>query len=36
MEIFGLYTESLEGTNSHKVDHRVTFGMSYGTGHGQY
>jgi hypothetical protein len=36
VEIFGLYTESLEGRNSHKVDHRFTFGMSYGTGHGQY
>ena len=36
VEVFGLYTESLEGRNSHKVDHRFTFGMSYGTGHGQY
>ena len=33
IELFGLYTESIAGWNSHKVDQRVTLGMSYGTGH---
>jgi hypothetical protein len=33
MELFGLYTQSIAGWNSHKVDQRVTLGMSYGTGH---
>jgi hypothetical protein len=36
MQIFGLYTESIEGQNSHKVDHRMTFGVSYGTAFGRY
>jgi hypothetical protein len=36
IQIFGLYTESIEGRNSHKVDHRVTLGVSYGTGFGRY
>lgn len=34
MGIFGLYTQSIEGKNAHKVDHRVIVGLSYGTGHG--
>lgn len=27
-----LYMEANEGTNAHKLDHRVSFGMSYGVG----
>ncbi|MGH8250561.1 MAG: hypothetical protein ACREVI_07665 [Steroidobacteraceae bacterium] len=34
LQFYGLYMESIDGRNSHKVDHRVSFGMSYGTGHG--
>jgi hypothetical protein len=36
MEIFGLYTESIEGWNSHKVDQRVTLGMTYGSSHARH
>jgi len=36
MGFFGLYTQSIEGKNSHKVDHRLTVGMSYGIGLGTY
>ena len=32
MSVFGLYLQSFEGTNAHKVDHHVSLGMSYGTG----
>lgn len=35
VQLYGLYMQSIEGKNSHKVDHRVSFGMSYGTGHGR-
>ena len=34
--VFGLYTESIAGWNSHKVDQRVTMGMSYGIGRARY
>jgi hypothetical protein len=34
IELFGFYMHSLEGRNSHKVDHRVSIGMTYGAGHG--
>lgn len=33
IELFGLYTHTIDGRNTHKVDHRVTLGISYGTGH---
>jgi len=36
VEFFGLYTESLAGWNSHKVDQRVTLGVSYGTSHARH
>ena len=32
MSIYGLYMEAIEGTNAHKVDHRVILGFSYGVG----
>ncbi len=32
MSIYGLYMESIEGTNAHKVDHRMIIGFSYGIG----
>jgi hypothetical protein len=32
MSVYGLYMEAVEGTNSHKVDHRVSVGFSYGVG----
>ena len=30
--VYGLYMRSIEGTNAHKVDHRVSLGMSYSVG----
>jgi len=33
MSIYGLYMEANEGTNAHKLDHRMSIGMSYGVGH---
>ncbi len=32
MSVYGLYMETIEGTNAHKVDHRFTLGFSYGVG----
>jgi len=32
MSVYGLYMESIEGTNAHKVDHRMIIGFSYGVG----
>lgn len=32
VSLYGLYMQSIEGTNAHKVDHRVSFGMSYDVG----
>jgi hypothetical protein len=32
ISLYGLYMQSLEGENAHKVDHRVSVGMSYGLG----
>lgn len=32
MSFYGLYMQSIEGENSHKVDHRVSVGMSYSLG----
>ena len=32
MSFYGLYMQSIEGSNAHKVDHRTTIGMSYGVG----
>ena len=32
MSVYGLYMEANEGTNAHKLEHRVSFGMSYGVG----
>ncbi|MEX2151349.1 MAG: hypothetical protein WD793_14145 [Steroidobacteraceae bacterium] len=30
MSLYGLYLQSIEGTNAHKVHHRVSLGVSYG------
>ncbi len=32
MSAYGLYMQSIEGTNGHKVDHRISVGISYGVG----
>jgi len=32
MSVYGLYMEGIEGSNAHKVDHRVSVGFSYGVG----
>ena len=32
MSVYGLYMESIEGSNAHKVDHRVSIGFGYGVG----
>jgi hypothetical protein len=32
MNFYGLYLQSVDGSNAHKVDHRVSIGMSYGVG----
>jgi hypothetical protein len=32
MNLYGLYLQSIDGTNAHKVDHRVSIGMGYGLG----
>jgi len=32
VSVYGLYMQSIEGTNAHKVDHRVSLGMSYSVG----
>jgi len=32
MSVFALYMEGIEGTNAHKVEHRVTLGFSFGVG----
>jgi hypothetical protein len=32
MSAYGLYMESIEGSNGHKVEHRFTLGFSYGVG----
>lgn len=32
MSFYGLYMQSVEGENAHKVDHRVSLGLSYGLG----
>jgi len=32
MTVYGLYMQSLEGENAHKVDHRVSLGVSYSPG----
>lgn len=32
MNLYGLYMQAIEGENAHKVDHRVSVGMSYGLG----
>ncbi len=32
LSVYGLYLQSVDGTNAHKVDHHVSLGMSYGTG----
>jgi hypothetical protein len=32
MSVYGLYMEAIEGTNAHKVDHRVSVGFSFGVG----
>jgi hypothetical protein len=32
VSLYGLYMQSVDGTNAHKVDHRVSIGMSYGVG----
>ncbi|MGH8130757.1 MAG: hypothetical protein ACRES3_07880 [Steroidobacteraceae bacterium] len=34
VSVYALYMQSIDGRNSHKVDHRVSLGMSYGTGAG--
>ncbi len=34
LNVFGFYVQSLEGENGHKIDHRFSFGMTYGIGHG--
>jgi hypothetical protein len=30
--VYGLYMQAIEGTNAHKMDHRVSVGVSYGVG----
>ena len=32
MSVYGLYMEAIEGSNAHKVDHRIFIGFSYGAG----
>lgn len=32
VSVYGLYMQFIEGTNAHKVDHRVSVGVSYGVG----
>lgn len=32
VSVYGLYMRANDGKNSHKVDHRVSFGMTYGVG----
>lgn len=32
MSIYGLYMEANEGTNAHKLDHRMSLGLTYGFG----
>jgi hypothetical protein len=32
MNLYGLYLQSIDGSNAHKVDHRVSIGMSYSVG----
>jgi hypothetical protein len=32
VSFYGLYLQSIEGSNAHKVDHRFSFGVNYGTG----
>jgi len=32
MSVYGLYMEANEGTNAHKLDHRLSLGVSYGVG----
>jgi hypothetical protein len=32
MSVYGLYMEAIEGSNAHKVDHRMSIGFSYGVG----
>lgn len=31
LSVYGLYLQSVDGTNAHKVDHHLSLGMSYGT-----
>ena len=30
--VYGLYMEAIEGSNAHKLDHRLSLGVSYGVG----
>ncbi len=30
VSVYGLYMQAIEGTNAHKLEHRVSFGVSYG------
>jgi len=32
MSVYGLYMQAIEGSNAHKVDHRMIIGFSYGAG----
>ena len=32
LSVYGLYMESIEGTNAHKLEHRMSLGVSYGVG----
>jgi hypothetical protein len=32
MSVYGFYIETIDGINTHKVDHRVSVGFSYGFG----
>lgn len=32
VSVYGLYMQSIEGKNAHKVDHRISIGVSYGVG----
>ena len=32
MSVYGLYMQAIEGSNAHKVDHRVSVGFGYGVG----
>lgn len=32
LSVFGIYLQSVDGTNAHKVDHHFSLGVSYGTG----